>query len=1097
MTQKTNSNPNLYALLIGIDCYLPNRLSDGTFYRSLGGSVRDINHVEEFLLRQPQKPKKIFKLTASNPETNTSEPYQAPKPKEAESELPTYKNIVAKFQEITETAAPGDLVYIQYSGHGGRTITNYPQIKGENAVDEALVPTDIGTGKGQYLRDLELATLLNKMVDKQLVVTVVLDCCHSGGAVRGEDTDIRGLDTVDRTPRPISNMVASADELAKNWLPLTPEESAITRNASAVANMLPEVKGYVLLAACRPSELAYEYAFDGSKRNGALTYWLLDTLNQPMPGMTYKMLHDRINAKIKTLFPQQTPMLMGEATRTVFGSEYVQTKYAVKVMQVKVEGNTTKIQLDAGQAQGLRKGAEFAIYPRGITSFDRAEESIAVAEITQLGATDSWAEVKTILGSLSAIEQGAQAVLTSAPVKLVRKVRLLKDNDLSQENEEALQAVEVALIGNGWVELVKEEEAADYQIDIKQNQVQEVIYQICDRTGAPIILRPVLKINDSNSAQKVVQRLVHLSKYQAIQEMDNYDTSSPLRGKVVVELVGKQKDYEPGDKPEPQPFANPSKPEVKAGEYVFFKIRNNYFNVLNVAVLGLQPDWAINQIEPTTSEYIPIDPQQETLRSSLMSLPEGEYEVEDVLKVFATIGMANFRWLELPSLDIPIPPPEARGVTRSGSALDEFLMVFAAEKPPTRNSNPVAYPSREWTTVQFRVGVKGDNLQNKPVESKDNQAIGDSSTTISKPSNRFDSNTLTKILTLAANPKGDLRLSQEIRDIREGLQRSKHREQFKLEQRGAVRAKDLQPALLEVQPRIVHFCGHGSGTQGLVFENNAGEQQLVSTEALADLFKLFKHKVECVILNACYSQAQAEAISQHINYVIGMQQSIRDDVAIVFTVGLYEALSSGETIESAYEFGRNRIQLEINRTGNYRTPGLVPIPEHLNPVLLKNPNPVVISSAVEEKPETPSSGNNQTNNGGIQQIVSGGTLEGGMQASIDGSNNKQLIQIGSSKSDEQQLSAEEVIQKLEQIEQLISTAELPRAVKNKSLRYLESAKDAVLEAEPEKEFAATNLKKMVDTLRNGGGTTSSTNYLLNNIYLILEQILTFVGVKGL
>lgn len=527
MTEEINSNPNLYALLIGVDCYLPNRLSDGTSYRSLGGSVRDINHVEEFLLRQPQKPTKIFKLTASNPEPITLEIGEVPKPKEPDSQLPTYKNIVAQFQKLTETAASGDLVYIQYSGHGGRANTNYPQIKGESGIDEGLVPTDIGTGEGQYLRDLELATLLKKMVDKGLVVTLVLDCCHSGGAVRGEDADIRGLDTIDATPRPILNLVASADELAENWLSLTREEveeSGVTRKATAVASMLPSVKGYVLLAACRPSELAYEYAFDGKKRNGALTYWLLDTLNQPISGMTYKMVHDRINAKIKTLFPQQTPMILGEDTRLVFGSKYVQTEYAVNVMQVKVEGNTTKVKFDAGQAQGLRKGATFAIYPRGLTSFHEIEQRLAIAEITGLEASYSWAEVTKILNPELVIEQGAQAVLTSAPVKLVRKVRLLKNNNSSQEKNAALQAVEVALTGNGWVEVLGEEEAADYQVHIKkiastteaetyQVAVDEIIYEICDRTGAPIVLRPVVKVSDSNSAETVVKRLVHLAKY--------------------------------------------------------------------------------------------------------------------------------------------------------------------------------------------------------------------------------------------------------------------------------------------------------------------------------------------------------------------------------------------------------------------------------------------------------------------------------------------------------------------------------------------------------------------------------------------------------
>ncbi len=52
--------------------------------------------------------------------------------------------------------------------------------------------------------------------------------------------------------------------------------------------------------------------------------------------------------------------------------------------------------------------------------------------------------------------------------------------------------------------------------------------------------------------------------------------------------------------------------------------------------------------------------------------------------------------------------------------------------------------------------------------------------------------------------------------------------------------------MLEVKPQIVHFCGHGTGNQGLVLEDNDGNEHLASTEALSDLFRIFAEQVECV-----------------------------------------------------------------------------------------------------------------------------------------------------------------------------------------------------------------------------------------------------------
>ncbi len=171
----------------------------------------------------------------------------------------------------------------------------------------------------------------------------------------------------------------------------------------------------------------------------------------------------------------------------------------------------------------------------------------------------------------------------------------------------------------------------------------------------------------------------------------------------------------------------------------------------------------------------------------------------------------------------------------------------------------------------------------------------------------------TKILVLASNPQGteQLRLNPEIQGIEDVLEFGKKREQFVLRSKVAVRVKDLQRSLRREEARIVHFCGHGMGSQGLVLETSSGQQQLLDTQAIADLFRLFANQIECVVLNACYSEVQAAEIRQHINYVIGTKREIRDDAAIFFSKGFYEALGDGESIERAYEFGCNRIQLEI------------------------------------------------------------------------------------------------------------------------------------------------------------------------------------------
>lgn len=168
-----------------------------------------------------------------------------------------------------------------------------------------------------------------------------------------------------------------------------------------------------------------------------------------------------------------------------------------------------------------------------------------------------------------------------------------------------------------------------------------------------------------------------------------------------------------------------------------------------------------------------------------------------------------------------------------------------------------------------------------------------------------------KILVLAANPEGTskLNLGVEVRGIQRSLQLAQERDRFSFVSEWAVRTQDLMQLLVTHQPHIVHFLGHGSGEKGLVLEDSGGRSQQVPTKALAKLFQQVS-SVECVLLNACYSDVQAKAMSQFVPCVIGMNRPIGDPAAISFSQGFYTSLGSGGSYEAAYEMGRTAIELE-------------------------------------------------------------------------------------------------------------------------------------------------------------------------------------------
>lgn len=208
---------------------------------------------------------------------------------------------------------------------------------------------------------------------------------------------------------------------------------------------------------------------------------------------------------------------------------------------------------------------------------------------------------------------------------------------------------------------------------------------------------------------------------------------------------------------------------------------------------------------------------------------------------------------------------------------------------------------------------------------------------------RKGSKKVKNILILAAHPHDTdpLRLDREVREIDEGLRRSRHRDQFNLVQKWAVRTEDLRRVFLDEAPYIVHFCGRGEPlihmapssnrqeilipgeAQAIVLEEADGHRRTVGADVIADIFGLVSDGIGTVVLNGCYAESQADAISQHVPYVIGINRAAGEKAAVAFSDGFYDGIGAGKSIEQAFQVGCHTVRQ-------------VQIPESLVPILKKN-----------------------------------------------------------------------------------------------------------------------------------------------------------------
>jgi hypothetical protein len=273
------STPRKLALLIGINDY-----KDGI--NPLRGCVTDVEMQYELLVhRYGFQPTDIMIVADRLPRSA----------KQATLILPSRKNILDAIEcHLIKQAKPGDVVVIHYSGHGA--------LVGENST---IVPNDRIIPNTQTVDDIsnDTLTLLRQRINTNNI-TLILDSCYSGGAIRGSAETVRSL-----LNRP--SLSGRSATLSRNETDL---RSRLLKETKTTLDEIRENPKGILIGAVGAGQLALDcvYGDENKFHAGAFSYLLTRYLWQASgrtPAAT--IVNESIAISIKAEVNELAPVVAG------------------------------------------------------------------------------------------------------------------------------------------------------------------------------------------------------------------------------------------------------------------------------------------------------------------------------------------------------------------------------------------------------------------------------------------------------------------------------------------------------------------------------------------------------------------------------------------------------------------------------------------------------------------------------------------------------------------------------------------------------------------------------------------------------------------
>lgn len=512
----------------------------------------------------------------------------------------TREEILRAFREhLIGKADSNSIVVFHYSGHGSQAVDeDNDELDG---YDETLVPHDSGR-QGPENRDIlddELNRLLEVLIKRTPNVTVVLDSCFSGSAVRDAGPA--------RVVAPDGARVGQPSKRTRSK----------SMGGDGPSGFRPANLKYALISGSADRERSYEI-FKQGRFYGALTWHLVKQIRSAGADATYRDVMDVVRARVSAVFSSQNPQLEGvRADHFVFSQ-----RSQAPEPYVLASPHRGRVRLQAGQVHGVTPGSTFDVYAPGTKEFESAAPSARI-EIESVDVVES--EARVIEGQVDrpasrAVERQHRFRDFSLRVCLKEALSISDGSGTLRKRLEEFEFVQIVSPAHGC------------HLSIRRDEGHFVIE---GPDGSP--LSPRIPMAQGDAASQASDRIEGLARWHRVVSIEN--PSSYLNIDLVITDPSRERVL--SLPPEYQPERR-----LQANDTIRATVTNRSEEDVYFALLAASSDGSVSVLYPQDHPSERLAPGASWSHLLAASIPEGLESILDVLKVVATTQETDFSFLQ-------------------------------------------------------------------------------------------------------------------------------------------------------------------------------------------------------------------------------------------------------------------------------------------------------------------------------------------------------------------------------------------------------------------------------------------------------------------